>query len=266
MNGRLEGKTAIVTGGGGGIGRATAIKMAQEGARVMVADILADGAASVVEEIRAAGGEGLEYQLDLGVPDEIKAMVATAVGHFGRLDILHNNAAATDLVEQDHDVATIDLELWERMLQVNLRGTMLASQEAIPHMIQAGTGAIINTTSISAVAGDLGYSAYGASKGGVNSLTLYIATQYGKAGLRCNAVAPGVVLSQNSLDKIPAEPLREYERQHLTPRLGKPTDVANVVAFLASDEAAFVTGQIINVDGGLFSHNPTVGAFRASQL
>jgi NAD(P)-dependent dehydrogenase (short-subunit alcohol dehydrogenase family) len=260
--GRLENKVAIVTGSAGGIGRATALKMAAEGARVVVADILGDDAEAVVAEIVDAGGTAVAYQLDLGVAEEVAPLIDFAVTTFGGLDVLHNNAAATDQVMDDHDVATIDLAVWERTLAVNVRGTMLACQAAIPVLIARGGGAIINTTSISAVAGDLEYTAYGVSKGGVNSLTLYVATQYGKQGIRCNAIAPGMVVTQNSLTKIPAVALVEFERQHLTPRLGRPEDIANMAAFLASDEAAFVTGQIISVDGGLFSHNPAVAAFR----
>jgi NAD(P)-dependent dehydrogenase (short-subunit alcohol dehydrogenase family) len=260
--GRLQDKVAIVTGSAGGIGRATALKMAVEGARVVVADILGEGAEAVVGEIVGTGGVAVAYQLDLGVIEQVAPLIDFAVTTFGRLDVLHNNAAATDQVMDDHDVATIDLSVWERTLAVNLRGTMLACRAAIPVLIGGGGGAIINTTSISAVAGDLEYTAYGVSKGGINSLTLYVATQYGKQGIRCNAIAPGMVVTQNSLTKIPSDALVEFERQHLTPHLGRPEDIANMAAFLASDEATFITGQIISVDGGLFSHNPTVAAFR----
>ncbi|MDT4900573.1 MAG: hypothetical protein QOJ78_1503 [Pseudonocardiales bacterium] len=260
--GRLENKVAIITGSAGGIGRATALKFAAEGAQVVVADILGDDAATVVKEICDAGGTAAPYQLDLGVPAEIPGLIDFAVRTFGGLDVLHNNAAATDRVMEDHDVASIDLDVWERTIAVNVRGTMLAAQAAIPVLIARGGGAIINTTSISAVAGDLRYTAYGVSKGGINSLTLYVATQYGKLGIRCNAIAPGLVVTQNMLVKIPPEAVREYERQHMTPRLGRPEDIANMAAFLASDEAEFVTGQVIAVDGGLVSHNPTVAAFR----
>jgi NAD(P)-dependent dehydrogenase (short-subunit alcohol dehydrogenase family) len=262
--GRLQDKVAIVTGAAGGIGRATSLKMASEGARVLVADVLGEAAQKVATEIEQLGGTALAHQVDISVPDEIFTMVSAAVEAFGGLDIMHNNAADTALTLQDHDIANMDLDVWDRTIAVNLRGLMMGCRASIPHLIARGGGAIINTTSISADAGDLRYSAYGASKGGINSVTLYVATQYGKQGIRCNAVAPGLVLTPNALEMIPAGPRAEYERQHLTRRLGRPEDIANMVAFLASDEAEFITGQIIRVDGGLFSHNPTVAAFRES--
>jgi NAD(P)-dependent dehydrogenase (short-subunit alcohol dehydrogenase family) len=260
--GRLDNKIAIITGSAGGIGRATALKMAAEGASIVVADMLGDGAKAVAEEINASGGVAAPLQVDLGIVEEVPEMIDFAVRTFGGLDILHNNAAATDRVMEDYAVADIDLEVWERTIAVNLRGTMLASKAAIPVLLERGGGCILNTSSISAVAGDLTFTAYGASKGGVNALTYYIATQYGKQNIRCNSIAPGMVLTDGAREKIPPEPLKEYERQHLAPRLGRPEDIANVAAFLASDEAEWITGQVIRVDGGMFSHNPTVAAFR----
>jgi len=260
--GRLDGKVAIVSGSAGGIGRATARKMAAEGALVLVADINGDGADETVAQIRSAGGEATPHVVDLASPDEVAAMIAAAVSTYGGLDVLHNNAAATNLVSNDRDLLSVTLELWEATIAVNLRSVLLASQHAIPLMLARGGGAIINTSSISAISGDLNYSAYGASKAGINALTLYIATQYGKRGIRCNAVLPGMVLTSVAHDIIESAALQEYTRQHVAPRLGRPEDIANMVAFLASDEAEWVTGQLIRVDGGLFSHNPTVAAFR----
>ena len=263
--GKLEGRVAIVTGGGSGIGRATALALAREGAAVVVADISAERAASVAAEVVAGGGRAHAQLADVAEEASVAAMIASALTHFGALDILHNNAAATDwsVLGGDGELAQLDLAIWERTLAVNLRGPLLGSKHAIPHMLARGRGAIVNTSSASGLTGDLVRTAYGVSKAGLSALTQYIATQYGKRGIRCNAIAPGVIETPALRQNVPAEQIALFERHHLTPRLGTPEDIAAAVVFLVSDDAAFITGQIISVDGGLLAHHPTVAEIRA---
>ena len=263
--GTLDGKVAVVTGAASGIGRASAVKMAAEGARVVVSDRDADGADAVAELINAAGGFAIAVRADVTSEDDVRAMIDAAVGTWGGLDVLHNNAGTTDATDvgADNDITQMTIELWDYMMAVNLRGPMLGCKHAIPHMISRGGGSIIQTSSMSAMAGDLRYAAYGASKGGLNSFTRYVATMYGKQGIRANAVCPGLVVTPAARALLDPDTLALYEGNHLTPRLGTPENVADVVAFLASDAAAYVTGQTIPVDGGLFSHLPTYAQMRA---
>ena len=188
---------------------------------------------------------------------------AHAVEVFGGLDLLHNNAATSDPAVMSRDAAVADLtvEVWDRVLAVNLRGPMLGCKHAIPRLLERGGGAIVNTSSVSGLVGDLSRSAYGVSKAGLDSLTRYVATQYGKQGIRCNAIAPGVIETPALVANVPAEQIAAYERSHLTARLGQPEDVAAAVVFLASDAGAFVTGQTLRVDGGLLAHHPTFAEF-----
>ena len=263
--GMLDGKVAVVTGAASGIGRASAVKMAAEGARVVVSDRDADGADAAAELINAAGGFAIGVRADVTSEDDVRAMIDAAVGTWGGLDVLHNNAGTTDATDvgADNDITRMTIELWDYMMAVNLRGPMLGCKHAIPHMISRGGGSIIQTSSMSAMAGDLRYAAYGASKGGLNSFTRYVATMYGKQGIRANAVCPGLVVTPAARALLDPDTLALYEGNHLTPRLGTPENVADVVAFLASDAAAYVTGQTIPVDGGLFSHLPTYAQMRA---
>ncbi len=211
-----------------------------------------------------AGGPAHPFRADVTVEEDVAAMVESAVSRWGRLDVLHNNAGTTDvdLVGADGDITAMPIELWDHMMAVNLRGPMLGCKHAIPHLLRRGGGSIVNTSSLSAAAGDLRYSAYGSAKGGLNSFTRYVATMYGKQGVRCNAVAPGLVATERAREHFDPELLAIYEGNHLTPHLGSPEDVAEVVAFLASDAAAYVTGQVVAVDGGLFSHLPTFAQMR----
>lgn len=252
--GRLTGKVAIVTGGGGGIGSAVVRRFVAEGANVAVADVFANSANAVAGPL---GDAALAVQFDASDPASVEAMVEKTVSHFGRLDILHNNAAMTDPAKHplDTDAVTIPIEIWDEIIDINLRGYLLGCKYAIPHMIRGGGGSIINTASNSGTAGDLARIAYGASKGGIITLTKYVATQHGRQNIRCNSVAPGVVLTEALDATVPG--LKEIIKRHiLTPEFGTPDDIAALVAFLASDESRYITGENISISGGGLSHQP----------
>jgi NAD(P)-dependent dehydrogenase (short-subunit alcohol dehydrogenase family) len=251
---RLEGRIAIVTGGAGGIGTATAVRLTDEGARVVVADIDGERAERVAKQL---GGEASAFQFDAGDATSIEALVEATVSRYGRLDILHNNAALTapEVVRSDTTAPQVSLEVWDAVMNVNLRGYLVACKLAIPHMLQQGGGAIINTASGSGLVGDLSRIAYGTSKAGILSLTRYVATQHGREGIRCNAIAPGLIVTESTRSAVP-ELLSIIAKHVLTPRLGKPEDVAALVAFLASDEAGFINGETICCNGGSLIHQP----------
>jgi NAD(P)-dependent dehydrogenase (short-subunit alcohol dehydrogenase family) len=224
-----------------------------------VADIRAAAAEEVVAGIAAAGGSARAQVLDVSDPDAVEAMIADTVDAFGGLDVLHNNAAALDQSPHDTDVVAMELATWDRVLAVNLTGPMLGCRFAIPAMIERGGGAIVNTASVAAFYGGRSLTAYGTSKAGLVSLTRYVATAFADRGIRCNAVAPGVVLpekTQEALGGPMGDRLRHYTVSHLTGRLGYPEEIAHAVAYLASDDAAFVTGEVLRVDGGMTAHAP----------
>jgi NAD(P)-dependent dehydrogenase (short-subunit alcohol dehydrogenase family) len=254
---RMRGRTAIITGSASGIGAASARRLASEGARVVVADINLQGAVSVADEINASGGDAFPWGFDLRDEDSIKALVTASLEHYGTVQVLHNNAAdvSADLIGADGPVGMMDTAVWDRTFQANIRGVMLTIKHALPALIRTGNAAIINTSSGAAFWGDLNISAYAASKGALNTLTRYVATQYGRLGVRCNAVSPGQVITPGvTLTSI----LPAVRRHTLTPRLGKPEDIAAMVALLASADGEFITGQIVVVDGGIGAHGPHV--------
>lgn len=259
----LKEKVAIVTGGGSGIGRASAMVMAQRGASVTVADIVAERAEQVADEIRVAGGQALAYTVDVAEEAQIRGMIKATVERFGSLDVLHNNAADVrpETYGRDRTVTDMEADLWDSFMRINLRSVMLGCKWAIPEMVTRGGGSIVNTSSLAAAGGQETTVAYGVSKAGVNSLTEYVATQYGKQGIRCNAIAPGFTLTATAR-AAPQEYIEVYDKNTLTPYLGEPEDPANVVAFLASDDARFITGQILAVDGGITAHATVMSDLR----
>jgi len=243
----LEGKVALVTGSSRGIGRAIALKLASQGAKVVVNyQKNAAAAQEVVDMIKAAGGEAVAIQADVSKFDEAQALVKSAIDTFGRLDILVNNAGTT----RDNLIALMKEEEWDVVLNTNLKSAWNMSKAAGRVMMRQRFGRIVNITSVSGLAGQAGQSNYSASKAGLIGLTKALAKELGPRNITVNAVAPGFVPTDLTAD-LPAE-LKEAMLK-MTPlgRFGTPEDVANAVAFLVSDEAAYITGQVLSVDGGL---------------
>lgn len=255
--GRVQDKVALITGAASGIGLATAKLMAKEGAKVVIADFNIEGAKEVAAEIKAEGGEATAVFLDAGQEDSIKEAVEFTVNTYGTITVLYNNVGLTNL-KKDLDVVNIDLDEWDRLMNINLKSVLLGSRFAIPHMIKAGGGSIINTASMAGFASDSIRSAYGASKAGVAHLTKYIATQYGKDNIRCNAVAPGLILTPAAENSLPPAMLEIFKKYNALPYNGEPNDIGYTVLFLASDEAKYITGQTIKVEGGHYIANPTI--------
>jgi len=252
MAGKFEGKVALITAGGSGIGAATARRFAAEGASIVIADISGTRAEQVSSEIAAKGAKVKWLKMDASDPEGIQAAIRVALDNWGRLDVTFNNAG--------HSVAArledITLETWNRILAVTLTSVFLGMKYSLPIMRNQGGGAIVNTASISGLAGDYGMSAYNAAKAGVVNLTRAAALENAKHRIRINCVCPGPIntrVTQLLGGNDPAG-LREKFNQSPLGRIGEPEEIANTVAFLASEEASLITGAAIVADGGLTAH------------
>jgi meso-butanediol dehydrogenase/(S,S)-butanediol dehydrogenase/diacetyl reductase len=245
---RFDAKTALVTGAASGIGRATALRLAAEGARVWLADVDAEALAATAEAVRADGGAAATRVLDVRDPGACRDAIATAVADFGRLDALCNVAG---IGVYDH-ATSISVDDWNRVIAVNLSGTFFMSQAALPHLLES-KGNIVNLASSAGVAGVAYASAYCASKGGVVLLTRSLAVEFAHRGVRVNCVCPGGVDTPLTRAFRPPEGARLEllaRMSSLSGRMGKPEEIAAAVAYLASDEARYVTGAVISIDGG----------------
>ena len=248
--GRVEGKVAIVTGAGSGIGRASAILLAKEGAKTVVVDRNAEAGEETVRMIKEAGGEAIFVKADVSEAADIKKMVKTAVSTYGKLNILFNNAG---LIAEVAPTAEATEEKFDETIATNLKGAFMGMKYAIPEMLRIGGGSIINIASIAGTKGVTNAPAYAASKGGVLALSRATAIEYATQNIRVNCISPGTISTpaMAALMKDDPEIKRNYEEAVPQGRLGRPDEVAQVVLFLASDEASHVTGEKLAIDGGL---------------
>jgi NAD(P)-dependent dehydrogenase (short-subunit alcohol dehydrogenase family) len=258
---QFEGKVILITGAAGGLGVAMCRLLAERGGAVAVADIDADRAEAVARALREAGARAVGLGADITSEAEVERMIAATVDALGGLDVLVNNANSADpKVSRGDSIGFTNLteEVWDAYMDVNARGTMLCCKHAIPRMIARGGGAIVNIVSVAGLKGGYALAAYGASKAAMISLTRHIAVSYGKQNIRCNAIAPGTTLHERIAKRLGKGSLDASTV--LVNRLGEPNDIAYAVAYLASDEAGYVTGQVLAVDGG-----GTVGKITAQQ-
>jgi NAD(P)-dependent dehydrogenase (short-subunit alcohol dehydrogenase family) len=261
----IEGKVAIVTGGASGIGAAAVRRFVAEGAKVAIGDIVAERAEALAHEL---GGNAIPVQFDALDTDSVEALISKTADHFGRLDFLFNNAALMSIEAnaKDSDPVNIEFEWWDRIMAGNCRGYLAGCKYAIPYMLERGRGSIVMTSSGSGILGDMSNIAYGASKAAVMSMARYIAVMYGKQGLRCNTVCPGLIRTEGGKQHVHGDILTIMENNTLTPRVGKPEDVAAMAVYLCSDDAEFITGQDIGVDGGITMHMPYYSDFNRMKV
>ena len=261
---RLEGKVALITGAASGIGRAAAQMFAAQGAHVVVTDLYGDAAQRVAQGIVESGGSAIGLKVDVGVEADLQQMVETAVQTYGRLDVLFNNAVNKNpATARDVDFLNFNQELFHANMRVNVLGGVLACKYALPHMLEQGAGSVIFTSSTSSIAGEVAQFSYGASKAALNWYVQSIAATFGKRGVRCNAILPGVIRTAALEGWANEQMTQAFLDIQNVPRLGEPEDIASMALFLASDESRYVNGALLRVDGGMSCGTPMVPVVRA---
>jgi NAD(P)-dependent dehydrogenase (short-subunit alcohol dehydrogenase family) len=252
-------KVAVVTGGAMGIGRATALAFARAGAAVTVADVNAEKGRETVREIQAAGGKGILVEADVSRAEDAQRIAEETVRAFGRLDFLHNNAA----IQTFGSVTTTPEDVWDRTLAINLKSVYLCSRFCIPEMEKSGGGAIVNTSSVQGLVTQKGVAAYAAAKGGINALTRNMALDYAEKNIRVNSICPGSIdtpllrgIAELWAKDDPEGAMRKWGKTYPLGRIGRAEEVADLVLFLASPRASFITGATFVIDGGLLARLP----------
>jgi NAD(P)-dependent dehydrogenase (short-subunit alcohol dehydrogenase family) len=248
----LRDKVAVIAGGAGGIGTAASVRLAEEGAAVVVGDLNEGAAEEVAAGISAAGGQAVAVRVDISDDASVAALFTTAVATYGGIDAVHVNAAdlRPETIMRDGDALTVSLDVFDHTLDVNLRGHLLCTRHAVPLLLARGGGAIAYTSAGATFIGEPERISYAVAKSGINAIVRHVASRWGRDGIRANAVAPGLVLTPTARAGLSTEFRTSALSGTRSPRLGEPDDIAAMVALLLSADGAWINGQVISVDGG----------------